>query len=55
MIKKLNIKVPIPIDKKGELDLIKEREIAEKYRIIEMIKQNISYQVVYMIDVVIDL
>lgn len=55
MIKKLNIKVPIPIDKKGEFDLIKEREIAEKYRIIEMIKQNISYQVMYMTDVVIDL
>ena len=37
-----NIQIKIPITSMGEFDLQKQKEIAEKYRKIEEIKQNIK-------------
>jgi hypothetical protein len=36
------IEIPIPINSKGEFDLLTQKEIAEKYRKIEQIKKSIS-------------
>lgn len=41
MIKKLNIEIPIPIDEKGEFDLDMQMKIAEKYRVIEEVKNSV--------------
>jgi len=39
-IEKISIK--IPINKKGEFDLEKQKEIAKKYKIIELIKDELK-------------
>ncbi|MDR1895185.1 MAG: N-6 DNA methylase [Prevotellaceae bacterium] len=37
-----NVEIPIPVNSKGDFDLSAQKEIAEKYRKIEQIKQSIS-------------
>lgn len=45
MIKKLDIKIPIPIKDDGAFDLEKQKEIAQKYAAIQTYKQNIYNQI----------
>ena len=54
MIKKLNIQVPIPINDKGEYDLDKQQELAQKYATIETIKQNLYNQVKELVSITIN-
>lgn len=45
MINNIKTKIKIPVDKNGNYDLNKQKEIANKYRKIEEIKKNISTQI----------
>ena len=47
-IEKISIK--IPIDKKGEFDLGKQKEIAGKYKLIEQVKNEIKKELDKVID-----
>lgn len=49
-----HIKIPIPINSKGEFDLEKQKEIAEKYRKIEEFKKSISEEMNKISDMEID-
>lgn len=51
MIKKLNIKVPIPIKKDGSFDIEKQREIAQKIATIESIKQDLYYKISSLVNI----
>lgn len=48
MIKGLNITVPIPLDSNGSYDLEKQREIAERYKQIDEIKQGLIDKIVQL-------
>ena len=39
-----NIKIPLPIDKKGNIDLEKQNEIMLKYNTLMKIKRNLNEQ-----------
>lgn len=51
MIKKLNIKIPIPIKENGEFDLEKQKEIANKYKQIEEIKKGLIEKIQDILDI----
>lgn len=53
MIKKLNLKIPIPVKKDGSFDLEKQKEIAQKYAIIESIKRDLYNRVLELTNIVI--
>ncbi len=42
VIKKEDIQIAIPVNSKGEFDLVQQQQIADKYRKIEQMKDNIS-------------
>lgn len=48
MIKELDIQIPIPLDKDGQFDLEKQKEIADKYKQIDEIKQGLIDQIDYL-------
>ena len=48
MIKALNITVPIPLDSDGSYSLEKQREIAERYKQIDEIKQGLIDKIVQL-------
>jgi len=48
------VKIPIPINSKGEFDLSAQKQIAEKYRKIEQIRRNILSELDKIADVEID-
>lgn len=54
MIKKLDLKIPVPISKDGSFDLEKQKEIAHKYATIESIKQDLYNQVLRLINIVVE-
>ena len=49
-----NISIKIPITKKGEFDIEKQKKLAEKYRKIEQIKKSISEELDKISDTEID-
>lgn len=51
MIKKINIQVPIPIKSDGTFDLEKQKEIANKYRQIEEIKQGLIKKIKSLVEI----
>lgn len=51
MIKKLNIQVPIPIKPDGIFDLEKQKEIANKYRQIDEIKQGLIDKIKSLVEI----
>lgn len=51
MIKKLNIQVPIPIKPDGTFDLEKQKEIANKYRQIDEIKQGLIDKIKSLVEI----
>lgn len=51
MIKKLNIQVPIPITSDGSFDLEKQKEIANKYRQIDEIKQGLIDKIKSLVEI----
>ena len=51
MIKKLNIQVPIPITSHGTYDFEKQKEIANKYRQIDEIKQGIIEKIKSLVEI----
>lgn len=51
MIKKLNIQIPIPIKTDGSFDLEKQKEIANKYRQIEEIKQGFIEKIRELVEI----
>ncbi|MBO5565829.1 MAG: restriction endonuclease subunit S [Succinivibrio sp.] len=51
MIKKLNIQVPIPIKTDGTYDLEKQKEIANKYRLIDEIKQGLIEKIKSLVEI----
>ena len=51
MIKKLNIQVPIPITSDGTYDLEKQKEIANKYRQIDEIKQGLIDKIKSLVEI----
>lgn len=53
MIKKLNLKIPIPIKNDGSFDIEKQKEIAQKYATIESIKRDLYNQVLELINIVV--
>ena len=48
MIKSLNITVPIPLASDGSYDLEKQREIAERYKQIDEIKQGLINKILQL-------
>ncbi|MDE7425424.1 MAG: restriction endonuclease subunit S [Lachnospiraceae bacterium] len=53
MIKKLNLKIPVPFKKDGSFDLEKQKEIAQKYATIESIKRELYNQVLELTNIVV--
>ena len=51
MIKNLNIEIPIPITAKGEYDLNKQNEIANKFNKCNMIKKRLVSQIDELLDI----
>lgn len=51
MIKKINIQVPIPIKSDGTFDLEKQKEIANKYRQIDEIKQGLIEKIKTLVEI----
>lgn len=51
MIKKLNIQVPIPIKPDGTYDLEKQKEIANKYKQIDEIKQGLIEKIKSLVEI----
>lgn len=51
MIKRLNIKIPIPVKENGEFDIAKQKEIAQKIATIESIKQDLYNKVLSLINI----
>lgn len=54
VIQKENIQIPIPVDSKGEIDLEKQKEIAEKYQKIEIVKKSVSDELDKVLEIQID-
>lgn len=48
MIKELDIQIPIPLDKDSNFDLEKQKEIADKYKQIDEIKQGLIDKIAYL-------
>ena len=48
MVKGLNIKVPIPLLSDGTYDLVKQKEIADRYKQIDEIKQELVDKITYL-------
>lgn len=53
-IQKADIQIPIPVDSRGEIDLEKQKEIAEKYQKIEIVKRSISDELDKILETQID-
>lgn len=51
MIKGLNIKVPIPLNESGQYDLEKQKEIADRYRQVDEIKQGLIERIKQLISI----
>lgn len=51
MIKKLNIKIPIPVTDNGDYDIEKQREIAQKIATIESIKSDLYNKVIELTNI----
>lgn len=50
MIKNLNIMIPISIKEDGSFDIEKQRELAQKYAVIESIKEEIYKKIIQLTD-----
>lgn len=50
MIKKLNISIPIPIKEDGSFDIEKQRELAQKYAVIDSIKDDVHKKIIQLTD-----
>ena len=48
MIKKLNISIPIPIKEDGSFDIEKQRELAQKYAVIDSIKDDVHKKIIQL-------
>lgn len=48
LIKKLNISIPIPIKEDGSFDIEKQRELAQKYAVIDSIKDDIHKKIIQL-------
>lgn len=55
MIKDLDIKIKFPVDKNGDIDLDKQREIVKKYYYIDEMKENINKEIKRLLATKIDL
>lgn len=53
MIKNLNIMIPIPIKEDGCFDIEKQRELAQKYAVIDSIKEEIYKKIIQLTDMAI--
>ncbi len=53
MIKKLNLKIPVPVKEDGSFDLEKQKEIAQKYATIESIKRDLYNQVLELTNIIV--
>lgn len=55
MIKKIEIKIPIPTSKNGEFDLQKQKEIAQKIATLEKIKEDLIAKLIELVNISIKL
>ena len=55
MIKKIEIKIPIPTTKNGEFDLQKQKEIAQKIATLEKIKEDLIAKLIELVNISIKL
>ena len=51
MIKGLNIQVPIPLTTEGNYDIDKQKEIADRYKQVEEIKQGLRHKIQQLISI----
>ncbi|MBQ5995544.1 MAG: restriction endonuclease subunit S [Clostridia bacterium] len=54
MIKKLDIKVPFPINNEGDIDFLKQKELANKYATIDYIKNEINSKINELVQIKIE-
>lgn len=54
MIKNLNIMIPIPIKEDGSFDIEKQRELAQKYAVIDSIKEEIYKKIIQLTEMAVE-